>query len=259
MIRRPLLGAALAAVIALLGLAAPSASAAAPVPAAVASTAVSRNVSAFSYLKTHDGSLDANWDNFSIATALLRDLSKTGKTDLTAPLFAPRTRLTFLVPTDRAFQTLLKQVTGYTYATEARVLKKLEFLQADDVDSLLGYGIVRSRTLTASAVVASAGRNLPTAWPGRTIHVAVYGSGPRAIVSLWDQDHRWRNPRLIRASANRNAGNPQILHGIDRVALGFHEQMSRSWFIDAFDSLYDLLHHPCTADFGCTGGSSGHG
>ena len=261
MIRRPRLVAASAAVIAVLGLAAPSASASSPSPtAARLPAAAASNVSAYTYLKTHDGKLDSNWNNFSIATALLRDLSGTSFKAHTGDLFSPRQKLTFFVPTDRALQVLLKQVTGNTYATEANVLNKLEQLLPQDVDALLGSGVVPGRTLSASAVLASSGKNLVTEWGDRSLHVAVYGSGSRAIVSLWDQDHRLRNARVILARTNLNPGNPQILHGVDRAVVGFHERMARSWFVNGEDSLSATVHAGgCSPALPCTGGSSGHG
>lgn len=269
MIRRPRLLVLAAAALTALGLVAPAA-ATSPAPTAVTTTASS--TSAYAYLEAHYPNLDSNWHNFSIATRLLHDLKKTDAR-LTSVLFSSRSKATFLVPEDRAFQILLKQVTGFTYETEAGIVNKIEHLATADVDKLLGYGIISGRTLSARSIVGLDGANLATRWTAwqwgdkggtRTVHVAVYQFSSGTTVSFWDKDQRFRNPRLLWWATNRNAGNPEIIQGVDRVALGFYEHMARDWFSTTIDGsmLFDLepIDVQCPPPLPCTSaGSSGHG
>jgi hypothetical protein len=250
--------AALSALLVGVGLAAPVSAAPASSRAARSGAAVSAPTSTYTYLRTHNRSLDKNWNNYSIATRLLTDLHTVGGDQATSPLFDPGVRATFFVPTDGALRILLKQATGHDYPTERAVLNKLEMMVTPDVDNLLGFGVIPGRTLTSRALVALSGRNLRTAWtPTRTMHVAVYHWSHGTVISLWDMDHRFRNPRVILRSSNLNAGNAQIVHGIDRVALGFHQHIARSWFDPNQYALIDELT-PC-GPVSCPGGSPGHG
>ena len=269
MIRRHRAVAALAALVAGLALAAPSASAssvevaaARGVPAVV-STSATGSSSSLAYLKAHYGSLDTNWENFSIATRLLVDLNEKSRNGYdTAPLRNAQARLTLFLPTDRALRILLEQVLHRTYTSERQVYRTVALMSGADVDSLLGFGVIRSQNLSAAQVLAAGGRNLATNWRPRTIHVAVYHllSGP--IISLWDQDTRFRNPRVILAKTNLNSRTLQTIHGVDRVLLGFHEKIAPDWFGGGVDSLlYDVGELPsCSAGpLPCAGGTPGHG
>jgi hypothetical protein len=264
MLRRSRIVVAAIAVSVAVGLAAPSSAApvaparASVVPASLtAPAAASARPSAYQYLNAHYGSLDKNWNNFSIATRLLGDLKKVGADNYTAVAFNPAAHATFFVPTDAALRTLLKQITGRDHTTEKAVLAKYESMVSSDVDAMLGYGIVRARTMPASAVLASSGRNLLTVWRPRTIHVAVYKFRSGTVISLWDKDQRLRNPRVVLAATNLNAGTWQIIHGIDRVALGFRNHIDATWFDP---NQYGLgAEAACNSPVPCAGGTPGHG
>lgn len=263
---RPRLRVLVASAVVAAGLLGPAAAAgAAPSAASVQGAAVPRAVratshpSAFQYLDAHYPRLDRNWGNFSIATRLLADIQAAGGGTYTAVLFRSGARATVLLPTDNALRLLLTQVTGHRFTTERAVLARYETMVKDDVDGLLGYGIVRGRTLTASAIIRSAGQNLRSVWTPRTIHVAVYHFRSGTVVSLWDKDRRLRNPHLILSASNLNRGASEVIHGIDRVALGFRNHIARSWFDP---NQYDLAAEsaPCEPGIPChTGGTPPHG
>jgi len=269
MLRRSRVLVAAVAVAAAVGLAAPSSAAPAalgrasgvtPSSTSPAAAGSSAHVSAYEYLNAHYAHLDRRWNNFSVATRLLGDLRKAGGQSYTAVAFNPAAHATFFVPTDAALRTLLTQVTGRDYATEKAVLAEYEAMVASDVDAMLGYGIVRARTMPAAAVLAASGRNLLTVWRPRTIHVAVYHFGSGTVISLWDKDKRLRNPRVVLGATNLNAGSWQIIHGIDRVALGFRNHMDRSWFDPNQYGLADEVN-ACVpgAPICSAGGTPGHG
>ena len=123
--------------------------------------------------------------------------------------------LTAFLPTDRAFQILVKQISGKSIYTEQGVFAAVAKLGIPTVEKVLLYHVVPGATITAAMALKSNGANLKTAL-GLTIHVAVY---PGPEISLWDKDPYLRNPRVILSQTDINKGNKQIAHGINRVLL----------------------------------------
>ena len=158
---------------------------------------------------------DTNWNDYNIVTHAVFAVLKAKPTSKVGVLADGSVALTAFIPNDRAFQILVRQITGKTITTEAGVFKAVATLGIPTIEKVLLYHVVPGATITAAMALKSNGANLKTAL-GATIHVAVYG-GPQ--ISLWDKDPYLRNPRVILSQVNINIGNKQIAHGINRVLL----------------------------------------
>lgn len=211
-----------AAALAVSGLAlAPSAIAAAPQASAksvskapaVAATAVGTK-SLAAVLTAGGVKFDKNWNDFDIVTAAVLAVLKAKPDSKVKVLTDGSVALTAFIPTDRAFQKLVKSLTGKTLKSESAVFAAVASLGIPTVEAVLLYHVVPGATITAKQALKSNGAVLTTAL-GSTIRVAVYHHGP--VISLWDKDYNSRNPRVILSDTDINAGNKQIAHGIDRV------------------------------------------
>jgi len=125
--------------------------------------------------------------------------------------------LTAFLPTDRAFQMLVKDLTGTLYNSESEVFAATASLGIDTVESaLLLYHVVPGPTITSRQAVRSDGAVLKTTLPNGTITVDVMNKRYK-IVSLIDADPHDANPFLVRSKLDINKGNRQIAHGISLV------------------------------------------
>jgi uncharacterized surface protein with fasciclin (FAS1) repeats len=210
-------GAALLA-ITLTGAGAATASAAAPrtavVPAAAPAKAFGTTPLA-TVLAPYASSYNKNWNDYNIVTHAVFAVLKAKPSSAVGVLAKGDVALTGFVPNDRAFQILVKQLTGKTVRTEAGVFAAVATLGIPTIEKVLLYHVVPGATIPAAQALKANGATLKTAL-GATIHVAVY-RGP--VISLWDKAHHLRNPRVILSQTNINVGNKQIAHGIDRVLL----------------------------------------
>ena len=120
-------------------------------------------------------------------------------------------RATAFAPTDRAFRLLVKDLTGKSYASEAKVFSTLASLvDIDTLETVLLYHVVPGATITAAKAVAADGAKLTTA-AGVKVKVKV----KNGHVMLVDKDPDAANATVI--APNINKGNKQIAHGIDYV------------------------------------------
>jgi uncharacterized surface protein with fasciclin (FAS1) repeats len=162
---------------------------------------------------TSDGNtFDRNWKDYDIVTeAVLAVLA--AKPGSSVGLLADGTKAaTAFVPDDRAFQKLVKDLTGKKYKKEKTVFKKLvKAVGVDTVEAVLLYHVVPDATIDAATALTANGVKLQTALEGKTFKVVVKGSSIR----LRDKDYNSRNPRV--KVTDINVGNVQIAHGIDRV------------------------------------------
>jgi uncharacterized surface protein with fasciclin (FAS1) repeats len=215
-LRHRVAAATAAAALAATGLAlAPSASASAPkaakAPAAVTTATGTNSLAA---VLTKGGvAFDTNWNDYDIVTAAVLAVLKAKPKSKVGVLTDGNVALTAFIPNDRAFQRLVKAVTGKTLLRERDVFGAVAKLGIPTVEAVLLYHVVPGATITSAMALKSNGATLRTAL-GSTIRVAVY-SGPE--ISLWDKDHDSRNPRVILSQVDINKGNKQIAHGIDRV------------------------------------------
>ncbi|HTY73242.1 MAG TPA: fasciclin domain-containing protein [Actinomycetes bacterium] len=210
---------AAAAVAAGAGLFAPAAQAAPSKPAvrtqsAAASTTLGTR-SLATVLTSGGVAFDHNWNDYDIVTAAVLAVLKAKPNSPVKVLTDGKTTLTAFIPDDEAFRILVKQLTGKTPKTEAATFAAVASLGIPTVEKILLYHVVPGVRIRAVDALHANGANLKTA-EGATIHVAVY---PGPVISLWDKDHKLRNPRVILSQTNINKGNRQLAHGIDRVLL----------------------------------------
>jgi len=220
-LRHRVAAATAAAALAATGLAlAPTAQASAPTatkaPAAapaVAKAAVG-TTSLAAVLTAGGVAFDKNWTDYDIVTAAVLAVLKAKPTSAVKVLTDGTVALTAFIPNDRAFQKLVKSLSGKTLRSEKAVFAAVAALGIPTVEAVLLYHVVPGATITAAMALKSNGALLTTAL-GSTIRVRVYRHGP--TISLWDKDYNSRNPRVILSQTDINAGNAQIAHGIDRV------------------------------------------
>jgi uncharacterized surface protein with fasciclin (FAS1) repeats len=207
--RRTLTGVAVAAALAATSLTGLSAAQAGSVkPAATTGTKPLATV-----LAPYAGSWNKNWNDYNIVTHAVFAVLKAKPTSAVGVLANGKVALTAFVPNDRAFQILVKELTGKSIHTEAGVFAAVASLGIPTVEAVLLYHVVPGATITSAQALKANGATLKTAL-GSTIKVRVY-RGP--VISLWDKDRNSRNPRVILSQVDINKGNVQIAHGIDRV------------------------------------------
>ena len=160
-------------------------------------------------------SFDRNWKDYDIVTAAVLAVLKAKPNSPVKVLTEGNVTLTAFIPNDNAFRVLVKQLTGKTPKSESATFAAVAGLGIPTVEKVLLYHVVPGVRIRAVDALKANGANLKTA-EGGTIHVAVY-AGPE--ISLWDKDHKARNPRVILSQTNLNKGNKQLAHGIDRVLL----------------------------------------
>ena len=160
-------------------------------------------------------SFDRNWNDYDIVTAAVLAVLKAKPNSPVKVLTEGNVTLTAFIPNDNAFRVLVKQLTGKTPKSESATFAAVAGLGIPTVEKVLLYHVVPGARIRAYDALRANGANLKTA-EGATIHVAVY---PGPEISLWDKDHKARNPRVILSQTNLNKGNKQLAHGIDRVLL----------------------------------------
>ena len=156
---------------------------------------------------------DRNADDFDVLTAAVLAVLKAKPKSAVGVLTDGTVAVTAFLPNDRAFRTLVKDLTGKNIRDEKQVFNAVAGLGIDTVEAVLLYHVVPGATITSAQALKANGAVLTTAL-GSTIKVRVY-RGP--VISLWDKDRNSRNPRVILSQVDINKGNVQIAHGIDRV------------------------------------------
>ena len=204
-----------AAALAASGLAFAGAAGAASATTSTAATAkaASGTTSLAAVLTKGGVAFDKNWHDYDIVTAAVLAVLKAKPSSKVAVLTKGDVALTAFIPNDRAFQLLVKSLTGKTLKSERAVFGAVASLGIPTVEKVLLYHVVPGATITSGQAVKANRAVLKTAL-GSTIRVAVY-RGP--VISLWDKDRNARNPRVILSQVDINKGNVQIAHGIDRV------------------------------------------
>jgi uncharacterized surface protein with fasciclin (FAS1) repeats len=157
-----------------------------------------------------------NWSDYNIVTHAVFAVLKAKPSSPVKVLADGKTPLTLFIPTDRAFQTLVKTLTGKTIRTEQGVFNAVAGLGVDKVEAVLLYHVVPGATIPSSVAVKANGARLTTA-EGGVIRVVVT-SRPLAI-RLADETPSVRDPYVILWQVDINKGNRQIAHGINRVLL----------------------------------------
>ncbi len=183
---------------------------AAPLPA----TAAQGTKPLAAVLTAHGGgTFDSNWGDFDIVTRAVLAVLKAKPDSAVKVLTDGSVRLTAFIPTDKAFQRLVRSLTGKTLESERAVFRAVAGLGIPTVEAVLLYHVVPGATITSAQALKANGAVLTTAG-GATIKVGV-APGPRII--LRDKDTDSRNARVILSKVDINKGNRQIAHGISRV------------------------------------------
>ena len=157
---------------------------------------------------------DHSWHDFDIVDAAVTTVLEAEPDSPVAVLADGKKRLTAFLPTDAAFQRLVKQLTGKAPHTEKATFKAVtKVADVDTLETILLYHVVPGATVTAKQAAKADGAKLETA-QGKAIRVNVKGNG---AIRLQDQDKNARNARVIPHLTDINEGNRQIAHGITQV------------------------------------------
>ncbi len=182
-------------------------------PAAASATTPTGERSLADVLTSDGNQFDGNWYDYDIVTeAVLAVLDEKPGSDVRL-LTDGSVPLTAFIPNDRAFQVLVKDLTGRWFWSESRVFSELAgAVGIDAVEQVLLYHVVPGATITKRDAVKANGATLTTA-QGGTFTVRVYNRWI-PVVELRDQDPDDVNPFLNSRALDINKGNKQIAHGI---------------------------------------------
>jgi uncharacterized surface protein with fasciclin (FAS1) repeats len=165
-------------------------------------------------LLTSDGNtFDRNPNDFDIVTQAVLAVLAAKPNSPVGVLTDGNTAVTAFLPTDQAFRVLVKDLTGKWVVSEKKVFAAVAGLGINTVETVLLYHVIPGATITKKAALRSDGAVLTTA-QGGTVKVDV-SCRWHPVLTLIDQDHNARNPRVVRFDLNK--GNKQIAHGVDRV------------------------------------------
>lgn len=189
----------------------------APTAAGAAGSGGTGTTSLASVLTADGNQFDRDWYDYDIVTeAVLAVIA--ADTDENSPvrlLTDGSTALTAFIPNDRAFQVLVKDLTGQWVRSEEDVFAAVASLGLDTVEDVLLYHVVPGATITSRDAARSNGAQLTTAL-GPTIGVKVLSRWLPLIV-LRDQDPNDVDPVVNPFALDINRGNAQIAHGITFV------------------------------------------
>ncbi len=185
------------------------------VAAPPAGAAPQRDRSLATVLAADGNRLDRNWQDFDILDKAVHRVLASRPGSPVAVLADGSVRLTAFLPTDRAFRSLVTDLTGKRRHTERGVLRALNGLvDAQTLESVLLYHVVPGSTITYRQAQHADGARLTTALSGSRLRVQVT---EKRHVFLADADTDDRNGRVLRSLKNVNQGNRQIGHGVNRV------------------------------------------
>ena len=151
---------------------------------------------------------DSNPNDFDIVTQAVLAFP-----DLTAAASNPTANLTVFLPTDYAFRSLVKSLTGHTYYKESDVFNAVVSLGLPTVKAVLMYHIVPGRIDYTTALKADGATITTLEGDSFTVHVS--GRVFKRI-TLEDGAPQLRDPLIIGANIMASNG---IAHVINRVLL----------------------------------------
>ena len=163
-------------------------------------------------LKT--ASFDNNFNDFDVFTSVWMDVWGQLPESPVQAISNGNTALTAFVPTDRAFQNVVKHLTGKTFKSEARIARAVMSLGAKTVEKVILYHVVVGDPILSPAALQANGANLNAA-SGETIGVRVSGT----TITLVDKHKKHTNARVILDAVDINKGNKQVAHAITQVML----------------------------------------
>ena len=163
---------------------------------------------------------DRNAYDFDIVTqAVLAVLAEKPDSPVAALLDGEQA-LTAFIPNDRAFWTLVGDLTGQYHGffrvQEEKVFNAVASLGIDTVETVLLYHVVVGSTIDSNAANGVPfGTKLTTAQGGDITVKPIFP--PFKWIVLGDNDPNDFDPFIIPSKFDINAGNPQIAHGIALV------------------------------------------
>jgi uncharacterized surface protein with fasciclin (FAS1) repeats len=163
---------------------------------------------------TSDGNtFDRNWYDYDIVTEAVLAVLKAKPKSPVGLLANGNVALTAFIPNDRAFQLLVKDLTGKKLTSEKAVFGAVAGLGINTVETVLLYHVVPGATITARQALKANGAKLTTAQGGTiTVKVPLF---PLPLVVLKDNDPDDKDPFVVQFDINK--GNKQIAHGISYV------------------------------------------
>lgn len=159
---------------------------------------------------------DRDFTDYDVLTAAVQAVLKAKPNSAVKVLAEGDTAVTAFLPNDRAFQRLVKALTGKTVKTEQAIFNAVAGLGIPTVETVLLYHVVPGTTIDSAAALKANGASLDTALKGKVIKVSVQENPPQ--ITLGDYN-KLADPRVILSQVDINKGNKQIAHGINRVLL----------------------------------------
>ena len=151
---------------------------------------------------------DRNWYDYDIVTQAVLLFP-----DLVGAAANPEASLTGFIPNDRAFQVLVRDLTGTWPRTESATFDAVASLGADTVKTVLTYHLVGAK-ISARDALAANGAQLDTLQGGKIGVRVPFRWFP--LVVLRDQDPNDRNPYVVQLNVGGQLGNG-YRHGISAV------------------------------------------
>lgn len=159
---------------------------------------------------------DRNSRDFDVLTAAVLAVLEAKPNSPVKVLTDGTVALTAFIPTDAAFQQLVREITqAQKLPSESAAFTAVAGLGIDTVENVLLYHVVPGATIDRKTAVRADGTDLTTAL-GSTVEVDVrtYLYFFRQV-RLIDADTNDRDARVV--SYDVNKGNRQIAHAVDRV------------------------------------------
>jgi len=156
-----------------------------------------------------------NWHDYNIVSHAVFAVLKAKPSSAVGVLADGKVALTAFLPNDKAFQILVKKLTGKSTYSERSTYKAVLTLGVPTIEAVLLYHVVPGATITSAQALKANGAHLTTA-QGGTFRVKVY-AGP--TIELVDADKYMTNAKVVLSQVDINKGNKQIAHGISRVML----------------------------------------
>ena len=157
---------------------------------------------------------DRNSADFDIFTSVFMDVWGQLPESPVQAIANGNTALTAFVPTDAAFRSLVKYLTGKTLKTEQAVANAVMGLGAKTVEKVILYHVIVGDPILSPDALKANGAKLNTA-SGETVGVSVKGT----TITLIDKVKKYKNPTVILAAVDINKGNKQVAHAINQVLL----------------------------------------
>ena len=185
-----------------------------PISAAQAQDEPLKQMPLSEVLDLPNAAFDKNFNDFDVFTAVWLEVWGERPASPVQAIAQGGTALTAFVPTDRAFQRVVKHLTGKTFKRESQIADAVMSLGAKTVEKVILYHVVIGDPILSPAALQANGANLNAA-SGETIGVRVSGT----TITLVDKHKNHKNARVILEAVDINKGNRQVAHAITQVML----------------------------------------